>query len=241
MAVNERINQIAAALMKQAVKQYEATGQKKRRFLCFAYQVESWDRSCAVVAKAECHAQGTNPRRIVIERPGETIVSAADGQRQNGDDIRRGESDQRMDELKNGLLMDRLIRITINPRAILTISPRLCRGYPRAKPGANRRMDAQVTYGIRISCHRVVANFFRFLPHTAAYNLFNAARRHHRLPRALRRSQPCTWRPHLIKAAAVVIQTTRRASSDKTTGSRRINPRARAWRCSYTPTGGGFL
>jgi len=167
-AVNERIKPITAALMEQAVGQYEATGQKQRLFMCFDYQAESWDRPRTVVAKAECHAQGTNLRCIVVERPGVTIVSADDGQRQYDDYIQRGESEQRMDELKNGLSMDRL------------------------------------------SCHRFMANFFRLLLHTAAYNLLNAARHSAQLPAVLRTGQPCTWRMMLIKVAAVVVQTTRR-------------------------------
>ena len=73
-----------------------------------------------------------------------------------------------MDELKNGLLMDRL------------------------------------------SCHRFMANFFRLLVHTAASNLLNAVRDHADLPKVLRVGQSCTWRTHLIKVAAVVMQSTRR-------------------------------
>src|SRR6185312_14822053 len=73
------------------------------------------------------------------------------------DYTQRGESEHRMDELKNGLHADRL------------------------------------------SCHRFMANFFRLLLHTAAYNLFNAVRDSDRLPEVLRVGQPGTW--HLAAAA----------------------------------------
>ena len=62
----------------------------------------------------------------------------------------------------------------------------------------------------RLSCHRFMANFFRLLLHTAAFNLLNAARDHKDLPELLRVGQPCTWRTNLIKVAAVVVQSARR-------------------------------
>jgi hypothetical protein len=62
----------------------------------------------------------------------------------------------------------------------------------------------------RLSCHRFMANFFRLLLHTAAYNLFNAIRDDQRLPQELRSAQPCTWLTRLIKVAALVVQSARR-------------------------------
>jgi hypothetical protein len=104
----------------------------------------------------------------VTNRPCITIGSADDGQREYDDYTQRGESEQRMDELKNGLKMDRL------------------------------------------SCHRFMANFFRLLLHAAAFNLLNAIRQSDELPELLRVGQPCTWRTHLIKVAATIVQSTRR-------------------------------
>ena len=75
-------------------------------FNCFAYQCDSWDHPRTVITKAECHDQGTNLRFVVTNRPG--VTGAADGQREYDDYCQRGESEQRMDELKNGLHMDRL-------------------------------------------------------------------------------------------------------------------------------------
>jgi hypothetical protein len=165
-ASNARLKTRTEALMKQAAEGYEKTREKQRLFDCFDYQCDSWDRKRTVVAKAECHDQGTNLRFVVSNLPG--IVSAADGRREYDAYVQRGESEQRMDELKNGLSMDRL------------------------------------------SCHRFMANFFRLLLHTAAMNLLNACRDDPQLPEVLRKGQPCTWRTHLIKVAAVIVTSTRR-------------------------------
>jgi len=121
-----------------------------------------------VVAKAECHAGGTNLRFVVTSLNVPGVKQA----RQTYDDYtQRGTSEQRMDELKNGLSADRL------------------------------------------SCHRFKANFLRLLLHTAAYNLLSALRDPRDradLPEGLRKGQPCTWRTHLIKVAAMVTQSCRR-------------------------------
>lgn len=105
-ATNARLKPLAEPLMQQAVRQYEQTKEKQRLFDCFAYQCESWPHERTVVAKAECHQQGTNLRFVVTNRG--NVSTAADGQREYDDYIQRGESEQRMDELKNGLKMDRL-------------------------------------------------------------------------------------------------------------------------------------
>ena len=62
----------------------------------------------------------------------------------------------------------------------------------------------------RLSCHRFLANFWRLLLHTAAFNLLNALRDHDLIPAESRRARPATWRSRLIKVAATVVQTTRR-------------------------------
>jgi hypothetical protein len=165
-STSERLKRLTEGLMNQAVGQYEQTKQKQRLFDCFDYQADSWDHPRRVIAKAECHSVGTNLRFTITNRP--RVISCDDGQREYDHYIQRGESEQRMDELKNGLSMDRL------------------------------------------SCHRFMANFFRLLLHTAAFNLLNAARDHKPLPQILRVGQPCTWRTLLIKVAAVIVQSTRR-------------------------------
>jgi len=105
-ASNERLKRMTEPLMNQAIEQYQRSKQKQRLFDCFDYQAESWDHPRKLVAKAECHSAGTNLRFVVTNRAG--IDSPPDGQRQYDDYVQRGESEQRMDELKNGLSMDRL-------------------------------------------------------------------------------------------------------------------------------------
>lgn len=171
-AANPRLKKLTEELMRRAVELHGRTKEKARLFQCFQYQCDTWDRPRTVVAKAECHAGGTNLRFVTTHLP--VDPSPADWPsdpvaREVYDEYTmRGESEQRMDELKNGLHMDRL------------------------------------------SCHRFMANFFRLLLHTASFNLLNAMRDDARLPELLIAAQPCTWRTHLIKVAAQVVQTTRR-------------------------------
>jgi hypothetical protein len=163
---NARLKTLAEGLMQQAVQQYGRTKEKARLFECFQYQCDSWEHCRTVVAKAECHAGGTNLRFVVTNLP--DIQTAEQGQKAYDDYVQRGQSEHRMDELKNGLHTDRL------------------------------------------SCHRFMANFFRLLLHTAAFNLLNGVRDSSDLPETLRAAQPCTWRLMLIKVAAEIVQTTRR-------------------------------
>lgn len=165
-STNQRLKRLTEGLMNQAIQQFQQSKQKQRLFDCFDYQADTWNQTRRVIAKAECHGIGTNLRFTISNRPG--IQSPDDGEREYDHYIQRGESEQRMDELKNGLHMDRL------------------------------------------SCHRFMANFFRLLLHTAAFNLLNAIRDHQATPETLRVGQPCTWRLMLIKVAAVIHQSARR-------------------------------
>ncbi|HYU45795.1 MAG TPA: IS1380 family transposase [Terriglobales bacterium] len=111
-ATNPRLKKLTGDLMKRAVELHEQTGKKARLFQCFQYQCNTWDHPRAVIAKAECHAGGTNLRFVSTNLP--ALPSPADWPtdpvaREVYDDYTlRGESEQRMDELKNGLHMDRL-------------------------------------------------------------------------------------------------------------------------------------
>jgi hypothetical protein len=103
---NARLKKLTEALMQRAVEQYGRTGGKARLFESFQYQCESWAHPRTVVAKAECHGGGTNLRFVVTNLP--DIITAGQGQKTYDDYVQRGESEHRMDELKNGLCMDRL-------------------------------------------------------------------------------------------------------------------------------------
>src|SRR5205814_5510409 len=163
---NARLKELTGDLMRRAVEQHTRSKEKARLFECFQYQCDSWEHPRTLVAKAECHDGGTNLRFVVTNL--HDVATAGRGEETYDDYVRRGESEHRMDELKNGLCMDRL------------------------------------------SCHRFMANFFRLILHTAAFNLLNAVRDHADLPQVLRVGQPCTWRTMLIKVAAVIVQSARR-------------------------------
>lgn len=105
ISTNARLKVLAQGLMDQAVAQYEQTSQKQRLFTHFDYQAESWPHPRTVVAKAECQAVGTNLRFVVTSRK---VTSDEQAEDVYDEYIQRGESEQRNDELKNGLSMDRL-------------------------------------------------------------------------------------------------------------------------------------
>lgn len=103
---NAKLKRLTEGLMARATEQYGRTGEKARLFECFQYKCDSWPAAKTVVAKAECHAGGTNLRFVVTNLP--NMTTAADGERVYDDYIQRGESEHRMDELKNGLSAGRL-------------------------------------------------------------------------------------------------------------------------------------
>jgi hypothetical protein len=103
---NARLKKLTQELMNRAVGQYGKTKEKARLFECFDYQCDSWTHSRRVIAKAECHDGGTNLRFICTNLP--DVQTPDQGQKAYDDYVQRGESEHRMDELKNGLHMDRL-------------------------------------------------------------------------------------------------------------------------------------
>jgi len=104
-AANPRLRALTEDLMARAVAQHAATGQKQRLFASFPYRADAWDRDRPVAAKAECHGGGTNLRFVVTNVPTTTDAQA---EARYDDYVARGESEQRMDELKNGLSAGRL-------------------------------------------------------------------------------------------------------------------------------------
>jgi len=162
---NSRLKAVAQGLLERAIEGYRQTHQKQRLFMAFEYQAGSWAHCRKVVAKAECSVEGTNLRFVVTNLP---EVTDATAERIYDDYVQRGESEQRFDELKNGLHADRL------------------------------------------SCERFMANFFRLLLHTAAFNLLNVLRNHPAIPVQLRTAKPQTWRSRLIKVAATLVRSRRR-------------------------------
>ncbi len=71
LAKNRRINAIGADLMAEAEERFEATGEKQRLFSETMYAAKTWDRERRVIMKAEYGRQGSNPRYVVTNLPGD--------------------------------------------------------------------------------------------------------------------------------------------------------------------------
>lgn len=104
IGMNSRLKTQSDELLSQAVVQYEQTQVKQRLFTSLWYQAGSWDRKRFVIIKAEAHAQGTNRRAVVTNRPGASAVPEAT----YDEYAQRGESENRNKELKRGMKADRL-------------------------------------------------------------------------------------------------------------------------------------
>jgi hypothetical protein len=104
IGLNPRLRALSDGLLEQAVEDYEKTGQPQRSFMLADYQAESWPASQPVVIKAEAHAQGTNRRAVVTNRPGCRALPPA----VYDEYAMRGESENRNKELKTELHAGRL-------------------------------------------------------------------------------------------------------------------------------------
>ena len=193
LRLNPVLQRRSAALLAEAVEQYEQTGQPQRLFTAFEYQAQSWDEPRWVVVKAEAHAAGTNRRAVVTNRPGARVLPQA----AYDEYADRGESENRNKEIKCGLEGDRLsdhrymanlFRLYLHAAA-LNLLARLRRQIadpPPENPAAELPREALAGYSRR-----------RFFNH-----------RRDRDP--LGEGHACTWRMRLIKVAARVTETSRR-------------------------------
>jgi hypothetical protein len=193
LASNKTLQRHSAALLAEAVRRFEQTGQSQRLFDGFWYQAQSWPLPRWVIVKAEANAQGTNRRFVVSNRPGARVLPAA----AYDEYAERGESENRNKEFKCDLAMDRLsdhrfcanyFRLYLHAAAVNLLvrlrrhiaappAPTAATGVPpEALAGAERR------------------RYFRL-------------RRHHD---PLGEGHPCTWRTLLIKVAAEVLVSVRR-------------------------------
>ena len=193
IGMNARLKKYSDSLLKQAIVQWEATGQSQRLFTAFWYRADFWSAQRWVVIKCEANAQGTNRRAVVTNRAGATILPGAayDGYAD------RGESENRNKELKTGLLADRLrdhryfanlFRLYLHTAAYnLLVHVRRSIADPPHEP-TNEAVPVEAFTGRqRRGWHN---------------------RRRERDP--LGEGQPCTWRTRLIKVAARVRETSRR-------------------------------
>jgi hypothetical protein len=95
----------ADELMKTAMAQFEESGEKQRLFCALEYRAETWHSSCTVIANAEPSRNGTHLRFVVTNL---WVGSSRHAEQRYDDYVQRGTSEQRNDELKNGLSMHRL-------------------------------------------------------------------------------------------------------------------------------------
>jgi hypothetical protein len=193
LATNATLKARSDALLAQAVAQFTTSGTPQRLCTGFWYQADSWPQPRWVIVKAEAHAQGTNRRFVVTNRPGAFVLPEATYDAY----LQRGESENRNKELKTDLQMDRLSdhRFVANQfrlylhAAALNLLVRLRREIadpPPPEPAATAPVAA--------------------LSGTARQRYQRRRRQHD----PLGEGQPCTWRMLLIKVAASVVVSTRR-------------------------------
>lgn len=193
ISANTVLKDASAALLEQAVAAYEATQSPQRLFDGFWYQAGTWSHSRWVIVKAEAHAQGTNRRFIVCNRPGAQVVIEA----AYDDYAMRGESENRNKELKCDLAVDRtsdhrflanFFRLYLHALAFnLLVRLRRAVAVPPLVEGpADLPVDAWE--------EKDRQRYFR----------------QRRRADPLGEGQPCTWRSLLIKVAAEVVVSSRR-------------------------------
>jgi hypothetical protein len=191
LASNAVLKRDSEALLAQAAAAFAATGQPQRLFAGFAYQAGSWPTPRWVIAKAEAHAQGTNRRFIVTNRPGARVLPEP----AYDDYALRGESENRNKELKCDLAIDR------------TSDHRFLANFFRLYLHA-------VALNLLVRLRRAVACPPPAPPDTPVEVATGEARRQYFRRRRqcdpLGEGQPCTWRTMLIKVAAEVRVSSRR-------------------------------
>ncbi len=101
LAKNRRINAIGANLMAEAEARFEATGEKQRLFGETMYAAKTWDRKRRVIMKAEYGPQGSNPRYVVTNLPGDPQTLY------DRDYCARGEMENRIKEQQLDMFSDR--------------------------------------------------------------------------------------------------------------------------------------
>lgn len=193
IGMNSTLRKWSDPLLAHCLEEFERTGQPQRKFCAFWYQAGSWPAQRWVVVKCEVHAQGTNRRAVVTNRPGAFVLPGAVYDAYAD----RGESENRNKELKCGFQADRLSdhRYMAN----------LFRLYLHA-----------AAHNLLVRLRRLVADPPREfadaeVPGEAATGRSRRQRHNRRRERdPLGEGHPGTWRTRLIKVAARVSERARR-------------------------------
>jgi hypothetical protein len=197
IGMNSLRRDLSDGLLKEAVEEYGKTGQPQRRFLAVHYRAQSWAWEQPIVIKVEAHAQGTNRRAVVTNRPGWKVLPSA----VYDEYAERGESENRNKELKSELQADRLsdhrfmanyFRLYLHAAA-LNLLVRLRQAVVQPSP---------TTEELGLPAELPTAA----IDDPDRKRFFN--RRRQRDP--LGEGFACTWRTRLIKVAAEVITRARR-------------------------------
>jgi hypothetical protein len=172
---------------RRQARQEERPAQPSRLFDGFWYRAKTWKQSRWVVAKAEANAEGTNRRFVISNRPGAELLVGAT----YDEYAMRGESENRLKELKRDLHADRLS------------DHRFCANYFRLYLHA-------VAMNLLVRTRRLVAlpEPPRPAEQMPAEALEGQERQRHFRQRRQRdvlgEGQPATWRRLLIKVAVTV-------------------------------------
>jgi hypothetical protein len=197
IAMNSRLRELSDEMLKKAVKDFEETKKPQRLFLAVRYKAGSWDADQPIVIKAEAHAQGTNRRAVVTNRPGWEAMPSAIYEEY----AERGESENRNKELKRELQADRLsdhrfmanfFRLYLHTAAF-NLMVRLRHAVVLPTPTV-------AELGLPAELPAAAID----VPHRRRY--FNKRRERDPLGEGF----ACTWRTRLIKVAAEIITRARR-------------------------------
>jgi hypothetical protein len=161
----------------RAERQHRRTGQPQRIFGSFAYAAGTWDRRRRVIVKAEHSDQGTNPRFVVTNVPGEPQALY--------DEVycQRGETENRIKEQQLDLFADRTschrflanqFRLLLSSAAYLLIQALRRRALAgtelaRGQVGTIRLKLLQVAARVVTSVRRVVFHLASSYPYQALF------------------------------------------------------------------------
>lgn len=194
LGMNEVLKRASDTTLNAALAAWEETHQPQRQFVAFDYEAGTWTQPRWVVVKCEAHAQGTNRRAVVTNRPGARVVP----QGAYDEYVDRGESENRNKELKCELKADRLsdhrYRANLFRLMMHTLAYNLLVRLRRLveAPPTPPLMDPELPLEARTA--RQKRSYFN--------------RRRQADP--LGEGHACTWRTQLIKVGARIVVTKRR-------------------------------